>query len=171
MAACPAGKENIGQYLTDKKEYRESVVKPLQENNETIFVIPGSDALEYVTKKYPHKRVKKVGTGIRPATAAGFLDSLYLIFQKGRSKGIKATYHFTFTGDEQVEGTVDIRDMTLEVKKGLVGKPDISIIADSKTWLGFLSREKNLILALIQRKIKIKGPPALMKGFAKCFPL
>ncbi|MBU1397652.1 MAG: SCP2 sterol-binding domain-containing protein [Proteobacteria bacterium] len=171
MAACPAGKENIGQYLTDKKEYRESVIKPLQENNETIFVIPGSDALEYVTKKYPHKQVKKVGTGIRPATVAGFLDSLYLIFQKGKSNGMKATYHFTFTGDEQVEGTVDIRDMTLEVKKGLVGKPDISIIADSKTWLGFLSKEKNLILALIQRKIKIKGSPALMKDFAKCFPL
>lgn len=171
MAACPAGKENIGQYLTDQKEYRESVIKPLQENNETIFVIPGSDAFEYVTKKYPHKQVKKVGTGIRPATVAGFLNSLDLIFQKGMSNGMKATYHFTFTGDEQVEGTVDIRDMTLEVKKGLVGKPNISIIADSKTWLGFLSREKNLILALIQRKIKIKGSPALMKDFAKCFPL
>jgi epoxyqueuosine reductase QueG len=171
MAVCPAGKENIGQYLSDKKEYRESVIKPLQENNETIFVIPGSDALECVTKKYPHKQVKKVGTGLRPATAAGFLGSLDLIFQKGRSKGVNATYHFTFTGDEQVKGTVDIRDMTLEVKKGLVGIPGISIIADSKTWLGFLSRERNLIFALIQRKIKIKGSFILMKDFAKCFPL
>ncbi len=171
MAACPAGKENIGQYLSDKNEYRKSVIKPLQEKNETIFVIPGSDALEYVTKKYPHKHVKKVGTGVRPATAAGFLDSLHLIFQKDRSKGIHATYHFTFTGDEQVEGTVDIRDMTLEVTKGLVGTPNISISADSKTWLGFLAREKNLILALIRRKIRIKGSFLLMKDFAKCFPL
>ena len=171
MAACPAGKENIGQYLSDKKEYRKSVIKPLQENNETIFVIPGSDALAYVEKKYPHKQVKQIGTGVRPSTAAGFLDSLHLIFQKGRSKGMRATYHFTFTGNEQVEGTVDIKDMTLEVKKGLVGKPNISIMADSKTWLGFLSREKNLILALIQRKIRIKGSFLLMKDFAKCFPL
>lgn len=112
-----------------------------------------------------------MGTGLRPATAAGFLGSLDLIFQKGRSKGVNATYHFTFTGDEQVKGTVDIRDMTLEVKKGLVGIPGISIIADSKTWLGFLSRERNLIFALIQRKIKIKGSFILMKDFAKCFPL
>ncbi len=171
MAACPAGKENIGQYLSDKKEYKTSVIKPLQENNETIFVIPGSDALEYVTKKYPHKQVKKVGTGVRPATAAGFLDSLHLIFQKGKSKGVHATYHFTFTGAEQIEGTVDIRDMTLEVTKGLVGTPNISIFADSKTWLGFLAREKSLILALIRRKIKIKGSILLMKDFAKCFPL
>ncbi|MBU8848476.1 MAG: SCP2 sterol-binding domain-containing protein, partial [Desulfobacterales bacterium] len=49
--------------------------------------------------------------------------------------------------------------------------PDISIIADTKTWLDFLAKEKNLILALLQRKIKIKGSPALMKNFAKCFPL
>ena len=113
MAACPAGKKNIGQYLSDKKEYRKSIIKPLQENNETIFVIPRSDALEYVAKKYPHKKIKK----------------------------------------------------------GLVGKPDISVIADTKTWLDFLAKEKNLILALLQRKIKIKGSPTLIKNFAKCFPL
>lgn len=35
--------------------------------------------------------------------------------------------------------------MKLEVKKGLVGKPDISIIADTKTWLYFLAKEKNLL--------------------------
>lgn len=171
MAACPAGKKNIAQYLSDKKEYKKNIITPLQKNNETIFVLPGSDALDYVTKKYAHKKIKKVGAGIRPSSVAGFLDSLDLIFQKGRSKKINATYHFTFTGAEEVQGTVDIRDMKLKVKKGLVGKPDISITADTKTWLDFLAKEKNLILALIQRKIKIKGSPALMKDFAKCFPL
>ncbi len=171
MAACPAGKDNIGQFLSDKKGYIKKVIRPLQENNETIFVIPESDAQAYVKKKYPHKQLKTIGTGVRPATAAGFLDSMELIFQKGRSKGLNATFHFTFTGDEQVNGTVDIKDMTLHVHHGHVGEPDISIIADAKTWLGFLAKEKNLIWALIQRKIKIKGSPTLMKCFAKCFPL
>ena len=109
-----------------------------------------------------------MGPGVRPATVESFLNSLDLIFQKGRSKGINTTYHFTFTGNEEIKGTVDIRDMKLQVKKGLVGKPDISVIADTKTWLDFLAKEKNLILALLQRKIKIKGSPTLIKNFATC---
>ncbi|MCP4670130.1 MAG: 4Fe-4S ferredoxin [Desulfobacula sp.] len=171
MAACPAGKDNIAQFLSDKKGYVKDVIRPLQKNSETIFVISGSDAQNHVKKKYPHKKIKMVGTGIRPATAASFLDSLDLIFQKGRSKGLNATYHFTFTGDEQINASVDIRDMTLKVHEGHAGKPDISIIADTRTWLSFLAKEKNLIWALIQRKIKIKGSPLLMKSFARCFPL
>jgi putative sterol carrier protein len=94
-----------------------------------------------------------------------------LSFQKGRSKGLNAIYHFTFTGDEKINASVDIREMTLKVYLEHVGKPDITIIADTKTWLSFLAKEKNLIWALIQRKIKIKGSPLLMKRFAKCFPL
>lgn len=171
MAACPAGKENIGRYLSNKKEYKTRIIKPLQENNETVFVLPESDALNYVSKKYPHKKVKTVGSGVRPSSAEGFLESLPLVFQRAQSNGMSATYHFTFTGDEKVKGTVNIKNKSLDVKNGHVGKPDISIIADSKTWLKFLSKEKNLLPALITRKIKIKGSPSLMKNFAKCFPL
>jgi ferredoxin len=171
MAVCPAGKDNIGQFLSDKKTYFENVVKPLQENTETIYVIPESDAQVYVKKKYPHKKLKLVGPGIRPATIVSFINSLGLSFQKGRSKGLDATYHFTFTGDEQIKATVAICKMQLSVEYGHIGKSDISIVAESATWLSFLAKEKNLILALIQRKIKIKGSPLLMQRFAKCFPL
>ncbi len=127
--------------------------------------------MSFAGKKYPHKKVKTVGSGVRPSSAEGFLESLPLVFQRGQSKGITATYHFTFTGDENVKGTVGIRNKTLDVRKGHEGQPDISIVADSKTWLKFLSKEKNLLVALITRKIKIKGSPLLMKDFAKCFPL
>ncbi len=171
MAACPAGKDNIGQFLSDKKGYKKNVIKPLQENSETIFVIPDSDAHAHVEKKYPHKQLKIVETGVRPSSVTNFLDSMDLIFQKNKSRGLKATYHFTFTGNEKVKGTVAVQDMELAVHQGHVGKPDILIIADSKTWLSFLSKEKNIIWAMLQRKIKIKGNLLLMKRFAKCFPL
>ncbi|MCP3899760.1 MAG: 4Fe-4S ferredoxin [Desulfobacteraceae bacterium] len=171
MAACPAGKNNIGQYLSNKKEYIKTIVKPLQKNNEKVFVIPDSDAHAHVAKTYPHKELIIVDTGVRPSSITGFFDSMDLIFQKGQSKDLNATYHFTFTGKEEVKGSVDIRDEKLQVHQGLVGKPDISIIADSQTWLSFLAKEKNIILAMLQRKIKIKGSPLLMKSFAKCFPL
>lgn len=99
-----------------------------------------------------------------------FLDSLPLVFQPGQSEGLNATYHFTFTGDESLEGTVTIGEKSLEVLEGLVGQSDLHVTADSQTWVKFLSKEINLVRALVTRNIKIKGPPKLMKAFAKCFP-
>lgn len=177
MAACPAGKDHIGAYLSDKKGYKDNVLSPLQNNTETVFVLPGSDAQTHVAEKFPHKSVKQVGSGVRPASVTGFLNSLPLVFQKSRSKGIRARYHFTFIGNKavaekkEVKGTVNIRNQTLEVLSGHTGKPDITVIADAATWLKFLSKEKNLLIALVTGKIKIKGPPKLMKQFARCFPM
>jgi len=42
--------------------------------------------------------------------------------------------------------------------------------ADARTWLDFMAGEKPIIIALAQRRIKIKGSPRLMQSFAKCFP-
>jgi putative sterol carrier protein len=44
------------------------------------------------------------------------------------------------------------------------------VTADSQTWIKFLSKEVNLVKALLSRKIKIKGSPKLMMAFARCFP-
>ena len=76
-----------------------------------------------------------------------------LTFQRNRSKGIDATYHFTFTGAEEYLATVEIRDQKLEVREGHIGAADIAVTADSQTWLRFLAKESNLIWALLRRKI------------------
>ena len=59
---------------------------------------------------------------------------------------------------------------SLAVREGLEGKPDLHVTADSQTWVKFLSKEVNLVKALVTRKIKIKGSPKLMMAFARCFP-
>ncbi len=171
MAACPAGKENIADFLSDKKAYKNKVLKPLQENSEDVFVLPNSDAMAHVLKKYPHKQLKKVGSGVRPANVKGFLESLPLVFQKKKAKDLNAVFQFIFTGNENVNGTVEIRNGALEVTLDHTVEPDITITADTAVWLKFLCGETNLFLALITRKIKVKGSPALMKAFERCFPL
>ena len=170
MAVCPAGEAVIGPFLDDRKGFLARVVKPLQEKVETIYVVPGSDAETHVVKKFPHKTIKGVGNGLRPSSVKSFLEALPIIFQRNQSEGLSATYHFTFTGEEKCEGTVVIRDRTIQVQDGLVGTADMHVTADSQTWLDFLAKEKNLILALLQRKLKMKGSPSLMKAFARCFP-
>jgi ferredoxin len=170
MAVCPAGEIAIGSFMEDRKEYISDIVKPFRDKEETIFVVPNSDAHHHVAKHFPNKTVKTVSNGTRLPTARGFLDNIARTFQPGQAKGLDAVYHFTFTGKEKLAGTVEIKNQNLTVTEGHVGKPDIKITADSETWISFLAKEKNLLIALASRKIRIKGSPLLMKKFADCFP-
>src|SRR5262249_53014024 len=72
-------------------------------------------------------------------------------------------------GAEERRATISIRNRTLEIQDGLVGKPDVRVTADSRTWLGILAREKSLLVAIIRRKIRLKGNPRLLLAFGKCF--
>jgi putative sterol carrier protein len=93
-----------------------------------------------------------------------------LTFQRHQSEGLAATYHFTFTGAEPARATVVIRDRTIRVEDGHVGSADLSVRADSQTWVGFLRKERSLVWALLRRKIRLKGSPRLLIAFGKCFP-
>ena len=170
MAVCPAGEIAIGSYVEDRKGYINDIVKPFTDKEETIYVVRDSDAHHRVAKRFPNKTIKTVSNGTRLSSAKSFLDNMPKTFQPGQAKGLDATYHFTFTGQENLAGTVEIKKQILTVTEGHVGKPDIKIVADSKTWISFLAKEKNLLIALASRKIKIKGSPLLMKKFAACFP-
>ncbi|MCL4243954.1 MAG: SCP2 sterol-binding domain-containing protein [Candidatus Dadabacteria bacterium] len=170
MAVCPAGEDVIGPFLENRKAYLDDVLRPLQNKAETVYVVPESDAQAHVAKRFPNKTAKAVSNGLRPKSVATFLDSLPLVFQREKSDGLDATYHFTFTGEEQMSATVIIRNKSVEVLKGLNGTPDLVIYADSRTWLGFISKEHGIIVPILLRKIRIKGRAGLLKAFGRCFP-
>jgi alkyl sulfatase BDS1-like metallo-beta-lactamase superfamily hydrolase len=170
LSVCPAGEDVIGPYLTNKAEHLRETVRPLQEKEETVYVVVGSDAEEHVARRFPHKRVKRVGNGLRPRTIQTFLKGLPLTFQPGKAATLNAVYHFTFIGQEEIKATVSIRDGKLQVQDGHQGEADLHVTADSKTWLGFLAKERSLLWALLRRKIRIKGSPRLLVAFGKCFP-
>jgi hypothetical protein len=147
------------------------VVKPLQDKAEKTYVVPASDAEEYVPRRFPHKKTKQVPNGLAgQGTIRGFLRGMPFVFQRGRSEGLNATYHFTFTGQEELKATVVIRNKTLQVSEGHTGVADLRMTADSQTWLRFLRKEANLVWALVRRKIRIHGSPRLLLSFGRCFP-
>jgi len=170
MAVCPAGDDVISPFKANRKEYVAEIVKPLQKKEETIYVVPGSDAETHVAKRFPHKTVKKVGNGLRPHSIKGFRDGLSLVFQRNKAEGLTATYHLTFTGNESNQATIIIRNKTLQVLDGHQGVADFRLTADSQTWLGFLAKDRNLLWAILMRKIQIKGPLRLLQAFSRCFP-
>jgi len=170
MAVCPAGEDVIGPFLASKRGFMDEVMRPLQAKREPVYVVAGSDAEAHVQKRYPHKTVRHVRNSLRPRSIAALLQGLPLAFQKNVAGKLKATYHFTFTGNDTAEVTVTIRAGTIRVERGLQGKPNIHVIADAETWLGFLAKEKNLLWGLITRKIRIKGNPRWILAFSRCFP-
>ncbi|MCH7979432.1 MAG: SCP2 sterol-binding domain-containing protein [Acidobacteria bacterium] len=170
LSVCPAGDDVIAPFLTDRKQYLQEVVRPLQAKEETVYVVPGSDAEAYVPRRFPHKKIKQVGNGLRPRTIRGFLSGLRLVFERNQSEGLNATYHFTFTGEEEHKATVTIRNKTLTVQDGHAGAPDLRVTADSRTWLRFLAKEENIVWALLRRKIRLRGSPRLLLAFGRCFP-
>ncbi|MGH9009374.1 MAG: SCP2 sterol-binding domain-containing protein, partial [Acidimicrobiia bacterium] len=160
----------IGPWLANRKQHMDDVVRPPQHKDETVYVVAGSDAEEYVPRKFPHKRLKRVGNGIRPQSIAGFVVGMPLAFQRGRSEGLDATYHFTFTGEEERDVTVVIRDRTIRIDDGHVGEADLGVVADSRTWLAILAGDVSPVRALLLRRIRLRGSPRLLRAFARCFP-
>jgi hypothetical protein len=170
LAVCPAGADVIGPYLTNKAGHVQALVRPLQEKEETVYVVPGSDAEAHVARRFANKKTKRVGNGIRPRSIRGFLGGLPLAFQRDRSEGLDVTFHFTFTGEEKQQATVVIRDRAVQVSEGHVGTAALRVTADSRWWLGFLAKERGLLWGLLRRRLRLNGSPRLLLAFGKCFP-
>lgn len=170
IAVCPAGEDAIAPFRENRTDYVKRVVEPLQKKEEPLYVIPGSDAEAFAGKRYPHKALRRVGSALRPRTIEGFLGGLPHVFQRGKSKGLSAVYHFTFTGGGVRKATISIKDRKLAVAEGHVGQCDIAVTADAKAWLAFVYKERSLVSMLLTRNLRIKGSPRLLLAFGHCFP-
>lgn len=170
IAACPAGEDVIGPYLADRKQHMEVVVEPLLKRKETVYVVKGSDAADYVARRYPHKSIRWVRPSARATSVRGFINGMRLSFQPGKSKGLSAVYHFQFTGPGSCEATVTIRDRRLAVEHGRIGKADLTVIVDGASWIRFLNKEHSMARLILTRAIRLKGPVRLLAAFGKCFP-
>jgi hypothetical protein len=132
-----------------------------------------------------------VRKSLRPRSIMAFLRGLPLSFQRQAAGDLDAVYHFTFTGKEPAdrsdeasrpvgsgqanpaksEATVTIRAGTIKIETGLNGICNLHLIADAQTWLGFLAKEKNLVWALLTRKIRLRGNPKWLLRCRRCSPL
>ena len=170
LAVCPAGEDVIRPFLTDRVAHVKSVVKPLQDKVEPVYVSRGTDAADHVTRRFPHKRIRWVRPSGRATDITSFLFGIRLGFQPGKAQSLNARYHFTFTGAERAQATIVIRDKRLSVEAGHVGVPDLTVVADARAWIRFLNMEISILRCLATRKIRIKGSPKLLIAFGKCFP-
>ena len=170
LAVCPAGTDIIGLYQNTKKQFADEVMRPLLDKEEDIFVIAGSDAEAHVRRRFPHKTVRPVRSSLRPRNLNTLLQGLSLSFQPQAAKGLEATFHFTFTGAETREATVEIREQRLKVSQGLVGTPTVQVTADTESWLRFIRGETGILWPLFRRRVRVRGSLRLLQAFGRCFP-
>ena len=170
VAVCPAGEDVMPPFQSSRANFVREFVKPLQQKEETVYVLPGSDAEEHVAKRFPNKTVKHVGNSLRPRSIDAFLKDLPLLFNRGRAGELAATYHFVFTGAEKAEATVVIGDGEVKASRGLNGRADLVVTADSGAWLGFLANRRLLLWSLVTLRIRLWGSPLLLTAFGRCFP-
>lgn len=169
LAVCPAGEDVLGPYLEDKRGFVERVVRPLRDKRELLFVIPGSDAEAHATKRFPHKRLRRVETGLQPQSIDGFLRFATLAFQRRRAAGVALRLHFTFTGASERQATIAIRDGHLEVLDGHIGERDAAVTVDATTWLGIIAGRVNPIWAVMRGRMKVAGRLSALRSFQSCF--
>ncbi|MCU0721951.1 MAG: SCP2 sterol-binding domain-containing protein [Pirellula sp.] len=170
LAVCPAGEDVLSPFLNDRSSFLSTIVKPLQQKEETLYVQPNSDAEEYAHRRFPHKKTKRIGAVLRPVSIDGFIKLMKHGFQPGRSKGLSAKYHFRFTGPESRSATVEIKDGKIAVQEGLVGDCDLRVTASSSAWLKMLRKETSVGWLLGTFQIRLWGDPRLLVAFGKCFP-
>ncbi len=170
LSVCPAGEDVLAPFLHDRGGFIASVVKPLQQKEETLYVQPNSDAEDYAKKRFPHKKTKRIGAVLRPVSIDGFIKLMKHGFQPGQSKGLTARYHFRFTGTQPGECTVAIQDGRITVHDSIVGSCDLRVTADSSAWLRMLRKEASTLWLLATLRIRLWGDPRLLAAFGKCFP-
>jgi ferredoxin len=170
LAVCPAGEDVIGPFLHSRADFLDEVVRPLQQKVEPVYVLPGSDAEQHVQRRFSHKSVRRVRSGIRVGSVAAFARGLPLRFQRGRASDLSLRVHFSFRGAEHAQLTVVIAHQSIAVENGLSGEADLHVNADAHTWFAILNGERSIASALLLRRIRVRGPWRLLRQFRRCFP-
>lgn len=171
VSVCPAGNDLIGIYENDRRSWVKEIVKPLKDKKEPVYVGKNTRAEEHA-RKNKNKQIKHVKNVQHPKTINGFLSGSRVSFEPKHARGVDMTVHFQFNGEENTKATIKISNELIDVKEEHVGNPDISITADSETWIKIVNKETSFfsnLLSMLSGKVKVQGKLKLLKQFQNCF--
>ena len=90
-------------------------------------------------------------------------------FQADTTLGVDAFYHWNITGEGGREFTVKIHNGTFEVLDGKVDNPDVSMELTAENYLKMVNGELKGIVAIMTRKLKVRGNFVLAQKYDKFF--
>lgn len=147
------------------------MVKPLIDKDEFVYVIPDTDAEDTVTRRFPHKKVQRVGSGRHTGSIQAYIFSLSLGFQRGKARGLDLVTHLSFTGASPLDMTVVISGKDMQVLPGKhAGEAALLITAESSAWLRVLNGDLELAQAISSNLVSYSNEE-LFASYMRCFPL
>lgn len=170
VSVCPAGKDLFGIYENDRRDWVKSIVKPLKDKQEQVYVGKNTRAEEHA-RKNRNKEIKIVTNVQHPKSINGFLSGSRVSFEQKHARGINMTVHFEFNGKQDTKATIIIVNETIDVKEGHVGKADLAIITDSEIWIKMVNKETSPdddMQVITSGKVKVQGELNLLKQFQNC---
>jgi len=171
VSVYPAGKDLIGIYKDDRRDWVKQIVNPLTDKPEPVYVGKDTRAEEHA-RKNQNKEIKIVTNVQHPKSINGFLSGSRVSFEPKHAKGVNMTVHFEFNGKQAAKATIIIANEIIDVKDEHVGKADLSIITDSEIWIKMVNKETSSadnMQAITSGKVKIQGDLELLQQFQNCF--
>ncbi len=89
------------------------------------------------------------------------IESLAGRFHPENCQNMKASFHWVLTGDNGQEFTIFIDDGTFKVERGPREEFDVRMEIDASDYLRLVNGELKGMVAIMTRKLKVKGPLAL----------
>lgn len=131
----------------------------MQEQKEGVF-IPGE----------PEAAMKSDASAIPSETTVfELLKSMPQRFNPREAEGLKVTYQFEVSGDEQFTAHIRIADQEATFHEGAVENPDVVIKTPAKVWLAVARGEISGRWAFMTRKYRIKGDITLLMKIRSLF--
>lgn len=92
-----------------------------------------------------------------------FLTDLPRKVDAGSIKGINTLFHFDMGESEGERYTVEVKEGSISVSKGLNGEPTCVVKASQETLTRLINKDLNPMTAMMTGKIKISNIGELMK--------
>ncbi len=101
-------------------------------------------------------------------TAREILESVPLRFRSEKAQGVSINFHFSITGNENLQYTVSISGGKCVLQEGLHGTPDCVLQTSASVYINLETGVANPQSAFLNGEVRITDI-AVMLQFAKCF--